>query len=59
MCVCVCVCVCVQCLTVEAAEEARERLRSPPLDEPRLGELEEELRVMGMLMAADKPEVLP
>ncbi len=50
---------CVQCLTVEAAEEARERLRSPPLDEPRLGELEEELRVMGMLMAADKPEVLP
>lgn len=46
-----------QYLTVEAAEEARERLRSLPLDELRLGQLEEELRVMAILVAADKPEV--
>ena len=57
LCVVCGVCVMDQYLTVEAAEEARERLRSLPLDELRLGQLEEELRVMAILVAADKPEV--
>lgn len=44
-------------MTIEAAESARERLQSRAMDEDQISQLEEELRVMGMLLRSDKPEV--